>query len=125
MLKMSVGKIRGRKIKIKSHPETRVWYKDGSYAEFNIVGEIYGDNVQFVATQQIDNVYDAIKVDLGSTITSIGPSTFDTCVDLQEVIIPDTVRNIEIDAFYDCDSLTSVYLPDSIIHFGTDVSLLR
>ena len=51
---------------------------------------------------------------IGSSITSIGSSTFSNCTSLTAVEIPNSVTSIYSSAFYGCSNLTSVEIPSSV-----------
>ncbi|MBQ8292514.1 MAG: leucine-rich repeat protein [Bacilli bacterium] len=54
------------------------------------------------------------KLEIPSTVTSIGNYQFAGLYDLREVIIPNTVTSIGDSAFAGCYSLTSIEIPESI-----------
>lgn len=51
---------------------------------------------------------DAVKVEFGSDVTSIGQMAFLNCTNLTSLIVPDSVTSIMGSAFYGCSGLTSV-----------------
>ena len=86
---------------------TRVWYgnDENVYTDYEIEGaingsynEMYGDDWY---TDQIPNVASAKKIEIGSTVTSLGSRAFFQCQDLISISIPDTVTSIGSEAF-DC-----------------------
>ena len=125
---------------------TKVWYVDGSYKEFDIEGTFHGEIQSHYGTLQIDNYYDAIKIELGNkvteikdlpfyhpaytsslmtivipnSVTSIGSSAFSSCSSLTSVTIPDSVTSIGERAFRDCSGLTSVTMPNNVTSIGED-----
>ena len=58
------------------------------------------------------------KIEIGSSVTSIGNSAFYDCFSLTSVTIPDNVTSIGNSAFYHCYSLASVTIPDGITSIG-------
>ena len=64
------------------------------------------------------NYYDAVKVEFGSDVTSIGESAFYYCMGLTSVTIPDSVTSIGNSAFSDSSSLTSVTIGSGIQEIG-------
>lgn len=88
------------------HPETIVEYADGSISSFNIVGEL-GEN-------SIPNKANAVKVDIGNTVTSIESRAFEGCSGLTSITIPDGVTSIGYSAFYNCFGLTSITIPNGV-----------
>ena len=60
-------------------------------------------------------------VRFGSSVTSIGSSTFSSCYSLANVIIPNSVTSISSNTFYYCRSLTNVIIPNSITSIGSSV----
>ena len=80
---------------------TRVWYGnyENVYTDYEIVGTL---------TNQITNVATAKKIDIGSTVTSIGSSAFYDCSGLTSVTIPASVWSIGDGAFSGCSGLTSI-----------------
>ena len=69
------------------------------------------------------------KIEIPSSMTSIGGSAFENCSSLAEIEIPDGVTSIEGYAFHDCSSLAEIEIPDSVtsIESGTfwDCSSLK
>ena len=59
------------------------------------------------------------KVELGSSVTSIGHYAFRTCYSLASVVIPSSVTSIGTYAFDNCYSLASVVIPSSVTSIGT------
>ena len=53
-------------------------------------------------------------VSLGSSIRTIGDSTFQNCSSLAEIVIPESVTSIKQEAFFDCSSLTEVIIPEGV-----------
>ena len=58
------------------------------------------------------------RVEVGSSVTSIGDFAFYNCYSLSSVSIPDGVTSIGVSAFYDCYSLSSVSIPDGVTSIG-------
>ena len=54
------------------------------------------------------------RVEVGSSVTSIGSYAFSYCYSLSSVVIPDGVTSIGFDTFHNCNSLSSVVIPDSV-----------
>lgn len=88
------------------HPETIVEYENGSISSFNIEGELKSDS--------IPDITNAVKVDIGTAVTSIGDYAFYKCSSLTSVTIPDSVTSIGGGAFNDCSGLTSVTIPAGV-----------
>ena len=81
------GIIHYKNIRVTGPSLTRVWYKDGSYAEFDIEGEIKGEGSFSYGqpTTQIVNIGDAERIELGNKIISIGYCAFTECSSLTSV----------------------------------------
>ncbi len=60
------------------------------------------------------HVEDISKIDMPSTITSIGARAFASCANLTSITIPDGVTSIEEETFSTCESLSSITIPNSI-----------
>lgn len=88
---------------------TVVTYKDGTVAEYEIVGTLGQNSIQ--------NKNNIVSVKIGNTVTNIGNSAFHNCAYLSSVTIPNTVTIISDVAFADT-KLTSVVIPDSVISIG-------
>lgn len=87
-------------------PLTKVWYSNGSTAEYEIVGEL--------GYESISDRTNVVKVDIGAAVTSIGEFAFSSCSELTSVMIPDSVLSIGNGAFSGCYGLTSIAIPDSV-----------
>ena len=88
------------------HSDTIVTYSDSTTSSFNIVGEL--------DSSSITNIYDAVSVDIGNTVTSIGYGTFGYSNALTSVIMPSSVTIIGPGAFSYCDNLASIKIPSSV-----------
>ena len=62
---------------------------------------------------------DAEKVNLPSTLISIGNNAFKNCEKLKEVVFPDSIENIGDSAFEGCISLKKIELPDKYIEMSS------
>ena len=60
------------------------------------------------------------SINIPSSVTSIGSSSFSGCSSLQSVTIPSTVTSIGSDAFYQCYSLQSVTIPSTVTSIGSE-----
>ena len=89
------------------HPETLVWYRNDTLSSFNIEGEL-GQN-------SIPDKRNAVKVEIGTAVTSIGLAVFDGCSGLTSITIPNSVTRIGTGAFGSCSSLSSITIPNSIM----------
>lgn len=95
--------------------DTRVWWSDdeNDYSDIPIIGELTYDSLSVDG-----HIYsDAVKVEIGSSVTSIGDAAFQMG-NLTEVSIPNSVTAINYCAFHECDSLTRVTIPDSVTRLG-------
>ena len=92
------------------NPKTVVTYSNGDIVEYEIDGELGQNSIP-------DNT-NAVKVDIGTAVTSIGGYAFYNCSDLTSVTIPDSVTSIGNGAFQDCSGLTSVTIPDGVTSIG-------
>jgi len=98
------------------HPETIVWYSNDTISSFNIEGEL-GEN-------SIPDKENAVKVEIGIAVTSIGLDAFQDCSGLTSVTIPDSVTNIGYRVFDRCSGLTSITIPSSVTSIG-DLAFYR
>jgi hypothetical protein len=89
---------------------TRVWYGnyENVYTDYEIVGTL---------TNQITNVATAKKIDIGSTVTSIGDDAFSDCSALTSVTIPDSVTSIPSSAFSGCSELMSFSVASGNLYY--------
>ncbi len=101
------------------HADT--WYKyagDTEWRTVSISGTIAGgyneDIGAEIATTQIPNVPNAVALEIGTDVTSIGVDAFLDCTKLTSVTIPDSVTSIGNMAFQSCDKITSVMIPNSV-----------
>ncbi len=60
------------------------------------------------------HVEDISKIDMPSTITSIGARAFASCTNLTSIHIPEGVTTIEEETFSGCRSLSSITIPNSV-----------
>ena len=58
------------------------------------------------------------KVELPSSLTSIGQNAFISCIELTSLVIPDGVKSISDAAFYNCTNLSSVTFGNGISSIG-------
>ena len=59
------------------------------------------------------------RVEIGSSVTSIGTYAFYFCYSIASVVIPSSVTSIENNAFYYCYSLSSIVIPNSVMNIGS------
>ena len=59
------------------------------------------------------------KVDLPSSLTTIGYSLFYNCSSLYKITIPNSVKYIKSSAFNGCSSLVSITIPDGVISINS------
>lgn len=81
------------------NPKTIVWYNDGSISSFNIIGELHQEN--------IPNIKNAIKIDIGNTVTNLRISAFQARSNLTTVLIPKSVKNIGKYSFVMCPAIVT------------------
>ena len=60
------------------------------------------------------------RVEIGSSVTSIGDYTFNSCPSLTNITIPDSVTSIGGNAFNNCYRLASVTIPDGVTSIGSN-----
>ena len=58
------------------------------------------------------------KVEIGSSVTSIGNFAFYYCYSLESITIPKGITSIDNSAFYHCYSLNSIVVPSSVTSIG-------
>ena len=58
------------------------------------------------------------RVEVGSSVTSIGDGAFSNCYSLSSAVIPDGVTSIGGSAFSKCYSLSSAVIPDGVTSIG-------
>lgn len=74
------------------HPETIVWYQNGTISSFNIVGTLESSSIQ--------NITDITKIEIGNTVTKIGLYAFQDCEQLTGILeLPPSVIEIGSGAF--------------------------
>ncbi len=59
-----------------------------------------------------------ISITMGNSVTSIGSQAFYRCTSLTSITIPNSVTSIASYAFYRCTSLTSITIPNSVTSIG-------
>ena len=90
--------------------KTVVTYQGGTVEEYLIEGEVLENS--------IPNKTDAIKIEFGTLITSIGSYSFADCSMLSSVIFSDNVIIIDDGAFINCDGLLSITIPNNVTKIG-------
>ena len=114
-----------------SDTSTAVYTSAHSYAapgdyviQLTVTGSMgFGSKSLLVYTSEPDNRNSAYsnairKVELGSSVTSIGGSAFRYCYSLSSITIPDGVTSIGDSAFRYCYSLSSITIPDGVTSIG-------
>ncbi len=89
--------------------KTYAYYSNGSIVEYDIVGNL---GVNVISGTNL------VKVEIGTTVTSIGDEAFSDCSSLTDVMIRNGVTSIGNYAFYTCSGLTSVAIPASVTSIG-------
>ena len=79
------------------------------------------DIIGTLSSLSIPNRESIEKVEIGSDVIEIGPSTFANCTSLTSVTMPDSVMYIDSSAFQACSGLTSVTIPRSVVEINDDV----
>lgn len=95
---------------IPRHKETIVWYKNGSISSYEIKGQL--------GSESIPDKENAVKVDIGTAVTSIIDAMFIGCSGLTSVTIGNGVTSIGSSAFSDCSDLRSIAIPDGVTSIG-------
>ena len=79
-----------------------------------------GSSVTSIGSSAFYNCYSLSSVVIPDGVTRIGDNTFSYCYSLSSVVIPDGVTSIGSSAFYDCYSLSSVVIPDGVTSIGSN-----
>ena len=95
---------------IPRHKETIVWYSDGSISSYEITGELKDGS--------IPDKENAVKVEIGTDVTSIVDYMFPYCSGLTSVTIGNRVTSIGQVSFYNCSNLSSIVIPNSVTSIG-------
>ena len=114
-----------------SDTSTAVYTSAHSYAapgdyviQLTVTGSMgFGSKSLLVYTSEPDNRNSAYsnairKVELGSSVTSIGDYAFFGCYSLSSITIPDSVTSISDYAFGECYILSSITIPDGVTSIG-------
>ena len=102
-----------------NHPETILWFDDGTSSSYNWSGEI-NEQTMVDAGLSIFGSWTKtiVKAEIGSDVTSIGEDAFSGCSGLMTMTIGNGVTSIMDYAFSNCSGLTSVTIPDSVTSIG-------
>ena len=92
------------------HPETIVWYEDGTISSINILGEL-----NYNKWNAIPNARQIIKVDVGNSVTSIGNTAFGNMANplLREIYIPHSVSSVGSIIFQHCNDLSTIVVDEN------------
>ena len=84
--------------------DTRFWTSnnENEYVDVPIEGELNSTTFSYGPM--------AYKIEIGSSVTSIGDFAFSGCTNLTSVTIPNSVTNIGADVFYECSYLANITL---------------
>ncbi len=95
---------------------TRVWWSDYDldYSDVPIEGRLDGKLLDLEGHVHSDAMY----VEIGDTVTSIGNDAFRDCKKLVDVFIPESVREICDFAFIGCELLKEIHFPSSLQKIG-------
>ena len=77
-----------------------------------------GSSVTSIGNQAFNNCYSLSSVVIPNGVTSIDNSAFNGCYSLSSVVIPNGVTSIGNQAFYNCYSLSSVVIPNGVTSIG-------
>ena len=77
-----------------------------------------GSSVTSIGTYAFNGCYSLASVVIPSSVTSIGTYAFNNCNSLVSVVIPSKVTSIGERTFYNCYSLASVVIPNSVTSIG-------
>eukprot|EP00041_Stephanoeca_diplocostata_P003413 m.34382 g.34382 ORF g.34382 m.34382 type:complete len:915 (+) comp14297_c0_seq1:122-2866(+) len=78
----------------------------------------FPDSIQRILQFAFGNNYWLHSIDLGNSLTFIGPGSFFGCSALPTIVLPDSVTNISYYTFMYCLSLESVTLSSSLVAIG-------
>lgn len=85
---------------------TKVAYVDGS----SLMVEAEG----VLSRSSIPSISNAVEVEIGNAVSSIGVDVFDNCTNLTSVTIPGSVKTIGNSAFFGCRALASVVISEGM-----------
>ena len=86
-----------------------------NYVYINAIQKVeIGSSVTSIGNYAFFNCFSLASVTIHDSVTGIGSSTFYNCHSLAGVTIPDGVTSIFSSTFYNCYSLASVTIPDGV-----------
>lgn len=85
-----------------------------------------GSSVMSIGNSAFYNCYNLVSISIPDKVISIEAFAFNNCYGLTYISIPDKVTSIDNSAFYSCCSLTYISIPDSVTSIGNNTfSLCR
>ena len=78
-----------------------------------------GSSVTSIGSGALSNCYALQSITIPSSVTSIGSSAFTVCYALQGITIPSSVTSIGSSAFSACHELQSITIPSSVTSIGS------
>ncbi|MCR5685286.1 MAG: leucine-rich repeat domain-containing protein [Lachnospiraceae bacterium] len=100
-------------------------FTDDALEEYNIADTVEYESVSYPVTSIDEDAfygfYDALKINIPSSIKTIGAYAFDSCDAAVEINIAEGVEVIGESAFNDCSDLESIVIPSTVREMGTNV----